>query len=150
MSFGTVSIGVQSYFVYLFASAEGETYQYIHMDPPPDFHGAVNPVWLYYLPNQAFSASYVTGADPYYYTFYVLTGDETLLGNTLEILERSGPKSIYMLLESEIPLSGSYEIPILEFSISTGSLSAQLADARRHAIPEKLRKLLPVQKTVEP
>jgi hypothetical protein len=126
---------------------ESSSFGFVQLMPPPDYHGGVQPVNIYCFENVAFSA-YVIGNNPYNYNYYVVTPNQTLYNSILELLERSGPKHVSLYLESDIPISGSFDIAIDWFGIGTDSLSAQFALGRQQVIPEKLRKLLPVQKTV--
>lgn len=139
------TLEVQSYRAAV--TLESSSFGFVQLIPPPDYHGDVQPVSIYCFENATFSG-YVLGSNPYTYNYYIVTPNQTLYNSILELLERSGPKHVSMYLEQDIPVSGSFDIPIDWFSIGTDSLSAQFALGRQQVIPEKLRKLLPVQKGV--
>jgi hypothetical protein len=96
---------------------------------------------MYFFQNATFNA-YALGNNPYNFNYYVIASDQTLFNSLLEMLERPGTKHVSLDLQTDIPVSGNFDIPINWVGIGTDSLSAQFVLSQKRTLPEKVQKQL--------
>jgi hypothetical protein len=125
---------------------QNNSFGFIRITPPPDFHGGVHNLTIYFFDPASGAAAFsgeIVGSSPFVYQYYVFMTNQTMFDGLLEILETSGPKHVSLFANGDIPISGSFTIPVTWVGITTDSLAIHLAALQELHLPDHLRQLVP-------